>query len=153
MIQQSRLFFFRLNGDRNGGAWCSASPVSRELGTKEWIEVDLGSMHCITGIMTQGRFGNGRGVEYTEAYKLNYWRPGMTDFVEYHDNIGRSVGLHHAFGLFMMKIAFSWISFWTFYVVYTQKSVAHSVENARNHSHHLFRNKLTHLCSTENYIV
>ena len=107
MIQQSRLFFFRLNGDRNGGAWCSASPVSRELGTKEWIEVDLGSMHCITGIMTQGRFGNGRGVEYTEAYKLNYWRPGMTDFVEYHDNIGRSVGLHHAFGLFLMKIAFS----------------------------------------------
>ena len=91
MIQQSLLFFFRLNGDRNGGAWCSASPVSRELGTKEWIEVDLGSMHCITGIMTQGRFGNGRGVEYTEAYKLNYWRPGMTDFVEYHDNIGRSV--------------------------------------------------------------
>ena len=91
MIQQS-LFFSRLNGDRNGGAWCSASPVSRELGTKEWIEVDLGSMHCITGIMTQGRFGNGRGVEYTEAYKLNYWRPGMTDFVEYHDNIGRSVG-------------------------------------------------------------
>ena len=63
--------------------------------------------HCITGIMTQGRFGNGRGVEYTEAYKLNYWRPGMTDFVEYHDNIGRSVGLHHAFGLFLMKIAFS----------------------------------------------
>ena len=42
-------------------------------------------------VMTQGRFGNGRGVEFTEAYKLHYWRPGMTDFIEYHDTIGRSV--------------------------------------------------------------
>ena len=108
--------FCRLNGDQNGGAWCSASPVSRDLGSKEYIEgnsnarysnllkftqiysfslkifsVDLGSMHCITGAMTQGRFGNGRGVEFTEAYKLQYWRPGMSDFVLYHDSMGRSV--------------------------------------------------------------
>ena len=30
--------FCRLNGDQNGGAWCSASPVSRDLGSKEYIE-------------------------------------------------------------------------------------------------------------------
>ena len=82
---------FRLNGDANGGAWCSSIPVSRELGSKEWIEVDLGSMHVITSVLTQGRFGNGRGVEFTEAYKLHYWRPSMTDYVEYHDAIGRTV--------------------------------------------------------------
>ena len=128
IIHSARIFFFllknkmcifcRLNGDQNGGAWCSASPVSRDLGSKEYIEgnssaqssslqiysnlhkfthfalifsVDLGSMHCITGAMTQGRFGNGRGVEFTEAYKLQYWRPGMSDFVLYHDSMGRSV--------------------------------------------------------------
>ena len=77
------LSILRLNGDRNGGAWCSASPVSRELGNNEWIQVDLGKMHVVTGVKTQGRFGNGRGAEYTEAYKLHYWRPGMTDFIKY----------------------------------------------------------------------
>ena len=118
LLKNKMSIFCRLNGDQNGGAWCSASPVSRDLGSKEYIEgnssaqssslqiysnlhkfthfalifsVDLGSMHCITGAMTQGRFGNGRGVEFTEAYKLQYWRPGMSDFVLYHDSMGRSV--------------------------------------------------------------
>ena len=70
-----------------------------------------------------------------------------------HWQIGRSTVYTTLLDYFLMKIAFSWISFWTFYVVYTQKSVAHSVENARNHSHQLFRKKLTHFYSTENYIV
>ena len=48
IIHSARIFFFllknkmcifcRLNGDQNGGAWCSASPVSRDLGSKEYIE-------------------------------------------------------------------------------------------------------------------
>ena len=48
-------------------------------------------MHVVTGVKTQGRFGNGRGAEFTEAYKLHYWRPGMTDFIEYRDSLGRTV--------------------------------------------------------------
>ncbi len=48
-------------------------------------------MHVVTAVLTQGRFGNGRGAEYTEAYKLDYWRPGMTDFIQYHDSIGRTI--------------------------------------------------------------
>jgi discoidin domain receptor family protein 2 len=80
-----------LNGDTNGGAWCPSSPVSRDRGTTEWLELDLGGMHVITGALTQGRFGNGRGVEFAEAYKIHYWRPGMTDFIEYHDSLGRTV--------------------------------------------------------------
>ena len=83
------LSILRLNGDRDGGAWCSASPVSRELGNNEWIQVDLGKIHVVTGVKTQGRFGNGRGAEYTEAYKLHYWRPGMTDFIKY--SLGRKI--------------------------------------------------------------
>ena len=62
-----------------------------DLGTKEWIEVNLGGMHVITAVLTQGRFGNGRGAEFTEAYKLQYWRPSLTDFIEYRDSIGRTV--------------------------------------------------------------
>ena len=85
------LSILRLNGDQNGGAWCLASPVSCELDNNEWIQVDLGKMHLVTGVKTQGRLGNGRGAEYTKAYKLHYWRPGMTDFIEYHDSLGRKI--------------------------------------------------------------
>ena len=46
-------------------AWCLASPVSYELDDNEWIEIDLSKMHVVTGVKTQGRFGNGRGAEYT----------------------------------------------------------------------------------------
>ena len=61
------------------------------MDTKEWLEVDLGAMHVVTAVLTQGRFGNGRGAEFTEAYKLHYWRPGMSNFIEYYDSIGRNV--------------------------------------------------------------
>ena len=40
---------------------------------------------------SQGRFGNGRGQEYAEHYRIQYWRPGLTDFIDYHDNLGRKV--------------------------------------------------------------
>ena len=48
-------------------------------------------MHVITATYTQGRFGNGRGQEYAEAYKIQYWRPGLTNFIDYHDSLGRTV--------------------------------------------------------------
>lgn len=48
-------------------------------------------MHVITAVFTQGRFGNGRGAEFIEAYTLYYWRPGMTDFFLYRDSLGRTV--------------------------------------------------------------
>ena len=60
-----------------------------------------------------------------------------------HWQIGRSTPRFWTF--FLMKIAFSCVKFWTFYVVHTQESVTQSVEKARNHSHRLFRKKLTHV--------
>ena len=80
-------------------AWCLASPVSYELDDNEWIEIDLSKMHVVTGVKTQGRFGNGRGAKYTKAYKLHYWTPGMTDFIKYHDSLGRKkLGTRQVFG-------------------------------------------------------
>uniref|UniRef100_A0A182UCV1 F5/8 type C domain-containing protein n=1 Tax=Anopheles melas TaxID=34690 RepID=A0A182UCV1_9DIPT len=65
-----------LKVDNNGGAWCPKHMVSR--GLKEYLQIDLLKMHVITAIKTQGRFGKGQGREYTEAYALEYWRPGFT---------------------------------------------------------------------------
>ena len=65
--------------------------MSRESDNTEYLEIDLGSMHVISKTLTQGRFGNGRGQEYAEAYKIQYWRPGMVNFIDYRDSLGRMV--------------------------------------------------------------
>ncbi|BES99860.1 Discoidin domain-containing receptor [Nesidiocoris tenuis] len=64
-----------LKHDKNGGAWCPRSTVSKDK--SEYLQIDLGRLMIITGTRTQGRFGNGQGVEYTEEILLDYWRPGL----------------------------------------------------------------------------
>lgn len=62
----------RVRTEMNGGAWCPATQATPD--TKEFIEIDLKTVHMITGTETQGRFGNGQGVEFAEAYMLEYYR-------------------------------------------------------------------------------
>ncbi|XP_024936412.1 discoidin domain-containing receptor 2 isoform X2 [Cephus cinctus] len=45
----------------------------------------------ITATGTQGRFGNGLGVEFAEAYLLEYWRPHLGKWVRYRDVKGEEV--------------------------------------------------------------
>lgn len=89
-------FRFRLHFDSSGGAWCPSQTVSKDTVQEEFIEVDLGSMFVITETMTQGRFGKGRGQEYAEAYTIQYWRPGMMNFKDYRDSMGRAVSSREA---------------------------------------------------------
>jgi hypothetical protein len=66
----------RLNVDVAGGAWCPRSLIDADA--KEFIEVDFGDQpHLITAVLTQGRFGNGHGQEFSEAYFVEYTRTGM----------------------------------------------------------------------------
>ena len=47
---------------------------------KEFLEINLQTARYLTMTMTQGRYGpGGIGVEYTEGYYLDYWRPGLKD--------------------------------------------------------------------------
>uniref|UniRef100_A0A0N7ZAP1 Protein kinase domain-containing protein n=1 Tax=Scylla olivacea TaxID=85551 RepID=A0A0N7ZAP1_SCYOL len=71
----------RLGVEGGGGAWCPRSMV--DSCQKEWLEVDLGALRLVTAVATQGRHANGQGQEYTPAYTLSYWRPGMADFTFY----------------------------------------------------------------------
>ncbi|XP_050301157.1 discoidin domain-containing receptor 2-like [Anthonomus grandis grandis] len=71
----------RIRTELNGGAWCPQSPATQD--TKEWIEIDLHSVHLITGTETQGRFGNGLGVEYAEEYVIEYFRPRLNKWTRY----------------------------------------------------------------------
>ncbi|CAH1133084.1 unnamed protein product [Ceutorhynchus assimilis] len=71
----------RIRNEINGGAWCPSTQATPE--TKEWIEIDLHTVHMITATETQGRFGNGQGVEFAESYMLEYYRPRLNKWIRY----------------------------------------------------------------------
>ncbi|KAH0535277.1 discoidin domain-containing receptor 2-like isoform X2 [Cotesia glomerata] len=62
----------RIRQEKNGGAWCPKAQISNDI--REYLEIDLTTNHLITWTETQGRFGNGQGQEYAEAFFLEYWR-------------------------------------------------------------------------------
>ena len=78
----------RLNNNNGGGAWCPKSFISQAAGSDEFLEIDLGEEHTVTGVITQGRFANGQGQEFAEHFLVEYWKPGMEDFAEYKDGAG-----------------------------------------------------------------
>ena len=75
---QMKKFVFqnRLNVDLLGGAWCPKGMVGTE-DQRDYLEIDLRDLHVVSAVETQGRFGNGRGVEYVEYFLLEYWRFGF----------------------------------------------------------------------------
>ncbi|KAL3275340.1 hypothetical protein HHI36_020107 [Cryptolaemus montrouzieri] len=79
----------RIRNELHGGAWCPLTPATPDL--KEWIEIDLQDVHMITATGTQGRFGNGQGVEFAESYMLEYWRPRLNKWMRYHNRTGNEV--------------------------------------------------------------
>ncbi|XP_076764244.1 discoidin domain-containing receptor tyrosine kinase B [Xylocopa sonorina] len=62
----------RIRQEKNGGAWCPKAQISSAI--REYLEIDLTKNHLIAWTETQGRFGNGQGQEYAEAFFLEYWR-------------------------------------------------------------------------------
>ncbi|CAH0546092.1 unnamed protein product [Brassicogethes aeneus] len=79
----------RIRQEKNGGAWCPKAQISSEV--REYLEVDLQKNHLMTWTETQGRFGNGQGQEYAEAFLVEYWRPSLNQWVTYKDSRGEKV--------------------------------------------------------------
>ena len=86
-------FIDRLRKDFFGGAWCPKTTIAP--GVREWIQIDLKRPYRITRTATQGRYGSGRGQEYAEAFKLEYWRPEFGNETDswrtYRNHSGHSV--------------------------------------------------------------
>ncbi|XP_011873234.1 PREDICTED: epithelial discoidin domain-containing receptor 1-like [Vollenhovia emeryi] len=82
-------YLARLKSENLGGAWCPKNQITKEA--REWLEIDLHAIHLITATATQGRFGNGVGVEFAEYYLLEYWRPRLGKWVRYRDIKGEEV--------------------------------------------------------------
>ncbi|XP_050311862.1 discoidin domain-containing receptor tyrosine kinase B-like isoform X2 [Anthonomus grandis grandis] len=79
----------RIRQEKNGGAWCPKAQISSDI--KEYLEVDLQRNHLMTWTETQGRFGNGQGQEYAEAFLVEYWRSSLGQWVTYKDSRGEKV--------------------------------------------------------------
>jgi discoidin domain receptor family protein 2 len=58
---------------------------------KEYLEVNLHNPRVLTSTRTQGRFGNGHGVEYTEEYYVEYWRADFADWRRWKNRRGMDV--------------------------------------------------------------
>uniref|UniRef100_A0A3Q1GHL8 receptor protein-tyrosine kinase n=1 Tax=Acanthochromis polyacanthus TaxID=80966 RepID=A0A3Q1GHL8_9TELE len=76
------------NGDGDG-AWCP-DIMSEPDGLKEYLQVDLRSLHFITLVGTQGRHADGMGNEFAQRYRIKYSRDG-SNWVGWHDRKGRQV--------------------------------------------------------------
>ncbi|XP_050301155.1 discoidin domain-containing receptor 2-like isoform X2 [Anthonomus grandis grandis] len=79
----------RLRNNRQGGAWCPRHMVSKN--SREYLEIDLKELHVLTGIKTQGRYGNGQGQEYAEQYMVEYWRQGSEKWIRWKDRNGKEL--------------------------------------------------------------
>uniref|UniRef100_A0A672HI51 receptor protein-tyrosine kinase n=1 Tax=Salarias fasciatus TaxID=181472 RepID=A0A672HI51_SALFA len=76
------------NGDGDG-AWCP-DVASEPDGLKEYLQVDLRSLHFVTLVGTQGRHADGMGKEYAQRYRVQYSRDGSS-WVGWKDRKGRQV--------------------------------------------------------------
>lgn len=79
----------RLLRELNGGAWCPAPQISPE--SHEYLEVNLRTVHVVSAVATQGRFGNGQGREFAEEFMVEYWRPELHKWVRYRNRTNHEV--------------------------------------------------------------
>nr|XP_046177734.1 discoidin domain-containing receptor 2-like isoform X2 [Oncorhynchus gorbuscha] len=83
-----RLDFDDGDGD---GAWCPNIMAETDAGgPKDFLQVDLRSLHFITLVGTQGRHADGMGNEFAQRYRIKYSRDGSR-WVAWHDRKGRQV--------------------------------------------------------------
>ncbi|XP_078670674.1 uncharacterized protein LOC144910899 isoform X1 [Branchiostoma floridae x Branchiostoma belcheri] len=73
----------RLHSQQCGpaGAWCA----SRPLNTNNWLQVDVGAVTTVAGVITQGRSDY---PQWVTSYKLRFSRDGST-WSTYQDKLGR----------------------------------------------------------------
>lgn len=79
----------RLDSEEGDGAWCPE--IAREPETmKEFLQIDLHSLHFITLVGTQGRHAGGMGNEFAQTYKIKYSRDGSR-WISWRNRQGKQV--------------------------------------------------------------
>ncbi|CAL8278424.1 unnamed protein product [Lota lota] len=76
------------NGDGDG-AWCPDGKSEAD-GLRQYLQVDLRSLHFLTLVGTQGRHADGMGKEFAQRYRIHYSRDD-THWVAWQDRKGQPV--------------------------------------------------------------
>ncbi|KAI6204739.1 hypothetical protein M3Y94_00711500 [Aphelenchoides besseyi] len=79
----------RIRTEKNSGAWCPKTQIKN--GSYEFLQLNLGQTHVIRAVETQGRFGNGTGQEFTQAYLIDYWRSGISKWIRWRGRNGATL--------------------------------------------------------------
>ncbi|CCD69233.1 Discoidin domain-containing receptor tyrosine kinase B [Caenorhabditis elegans] len=74
----------RAHQESGSGAWCPKNQINSL--SKEWLQISFSVDTVITSVETQGRFDDGRGMEYATAFKIQYWRPSLNAWASYKDD-------------------------------------------------------------------
>ncbi|XP_041964471.1 epithelial discoidin domain-containing receptor 1 isoform X1 [Alosa sapidissima] len=78
----------RLSTGEGDGAWCPMGAVYPS--GSEYLQVDLGALHFLSLVGTQGRHADGHGREFARSYRLRYSRDGRQWFT-WKDRWGQEV--------------------------------------------------------------
>lgn len=81
----------RLDFEEGDGAWCPKIRVEPDS-LKEFLQIDLRSLHFITLVGTQGRHAGGIGNEFAQMYKIKYSRDGSR-WISWRNQQGEQVSL------------------------------------------------------------
>ncbi|XP_030647324.1 discoidin domain-containing receptor 2 [Chanos chanos] len=79
----------RLDCEEGDGAWCPEIAVEPDS-VKEFLQIDLRSLHFITLVGTQGRHAGGIGNEFAQMYKIKYSRDGSR-WISWRNRQGKQV--------------------------------------------------------------
>ncbi|XP_063748260.1 discoidin domain-containing receptor 2 isoform X6 [Eleginops maclovinus] len=79
----------RLDFEEGDGAWCPEITVEPDS-LKEFLQIDLRSLHFITLVGTQGRHAGGMGNEFSQMYKIKYSRDGSR-WISWRNRQGKQV--------------------------------------------------------------
>ncbi|CAL8309023.1 unnamed protein product [Lota lota] len=79
----------RLELEGGDGAWCPEITVEPDT-LKEFLQIDLHSLHFITLVGTQGRHAGGIGNEFAQMYQIKYSRDGSR-WISWRNRQGRQV--------------------------------------------------------------
>lgn len=82
-------FSTRLDFEEGDGAWCPEITVEPD-NLKEFLQIDLRSLHFITLVGTQGRHAGGIGNEFAQMYKIKYSRDGSR-WISWRNRQGKQV--------------------------------------------------------------
>lgn len=80
---RAKKFVCRIRTESGSGAWCPQNQIGAE--TKEWLQIDFTGSTVVSAVETQGRYDEGRGMEYAPGYMLEYWRDSLGSWARYKD--------------------------------------------------------------------